>query len=254
VPMGALPGNAAAVSQAMANTPPTPFPILLTPTECGMRGMVNACVAHQAATGVQCVAVLVTDGEPTLCNIDGNVLSGIASAARAQGVPVFTVGMAGANLALLDAIATAGGTDCAPADPARSSCDVAAGQTAIRDALNAIRQTVTVTETITETITERQTTKLECQWKLPPPPDGEAFDKDRVNVKLSSAAMAAGVEYLRVPAEADCAALGDGWYYDDPAAPTEIRVCPATCTTIQATSGARVDILLGCATKEAVIE
>jgi hypothetical protein len=39
-----------------------------------------------------------------------------------------------------------------------------------------------------------------------------------------------------------------GWHYDDPEEPSRIVACAETCETIQSTAGARVDILLGCAT------
>ena len=34
-----------------------------------------------------------------------------------------------------------------------------------------------------------------------------------------------------------------GWYYDDPAAPTQIFVCPCTCARFEA---GRVDVAVGC--------
>jgi len=34
-----------------------------------------------------------------------------------------------------------------------------------------------------------------------------------------------------------------GWYYDNPAAPTQILVCPCTCSRFEA---GRVDVALGC--------
>ena len=44
---------------------------------------------------------------------------------------------------------------------------------------------------------------------------------------------------------AGCA--GQGWYYDDPANPTAIIVCPATCSTLTSLGG-EVDVAFGCGT------
>ena len=37
-----------------------------------------------------------------------------------------------------------------------------------------------------------------------------------------------------------------GWYYDNPAMPTRISLCPSTCARVQADSNAKLDIVLGC--------
>jgi len=41
---------------------------------------------------------------------------------------------------------------------------------------------------------------------------------------------------------------GAGWYYDDPAAPTTITLCGASCSTVSADTEGRVDVTLGCQT------
>jgi hypothetical protein len=50
---------------------------------------------------------------------------------------------------------------------------------------------------------------------------------------------------------ADCAGVTNGWYYDDPAAPETIVLCPQTCEAIQGFTMAQVSIEFGCATKPA---
>jgi hypothetical protein len=42
----------------------------------------------------------------------------------------------------------------------------------------------------------------------------------------------------------NCGANG-GWYYDDPAAPKNIKLCDSTCQSLQ---GGRVDLEFGCKT------
>ncbi len=88
---------------------------------------------------------------------------------------------------------------------------------------------------------------LACEYQIPPPPDGEEFNPDQVNVEFEDGAGGVlQVGYVDSPA--DCAGVDDGWYYDDPLAPTSIIVCPQTCAQIQSFSGASVSIQFGCAT------
>jgi hypothetical protein len=47
---------------------------------------------------------------------------------------------------------------------------------------------------------------------------------------------------------AHCPATGDAWYYDDPAAPSRVLLCPATCATASADAGSHVEVVLGCPT------
>ena len=51
----------------------------------------------------------------------------------------------------------------------------------------------------------------------------------------------------KVADEAACGAA-DGWFYDDPSAPSSVVACPATCERIEAASDIRVNLLFGCAT------
>lgn len=88
---------------------------------------------------------------------------------------------------------------------------------------------------------------LACEYPIPPPPDGEDFDPDRVNVAFDDG-MGGTLEIGRVDAPAACAGVADGWYYDVPAAPTSIVLCPQTCDTIQGFANASVSIKFGCAT------
>lgn len=90
------------------------------------------------------------------------------------------------------------------------------------------------------------TTPLACEWDIPDPPEGEAFDPTKVNVELELDAIEEDIYF--VDNEAACAG-GDGWYYfPDNVDPQTIRICPETCTRVQAAEQASVDILFGCAT------
>jgi hypothetical protein len=227
----------------MTNASPAgAFLPLLTPTECALRGMINSCKAHTAATGEKCVAIMVTDGAPTLCNLDVNALAQIAADGFANGVLTFTLGMAGSDFNVLNALSQAGGSDCDPNGP-NFACDVQAGQQAFLDAMNAIRGEVSTT--VTNTVI--QSTTLDCEWEIPDPPEGRTFDKNQVNVEFEADGIVRQT-IGAVPSQADCAQYQGGWYYDDPSAPARLSACPSTCDIIQASTGARIDILLGCET------
>ena len=59
-------------------------------------------------------------------------------------------------------------------------------------------------------------------------------------------------ELLQVPDRTACDATG-GWYYDDPATPTSVELCPATCTSVEHDPTAGVQILVGCKTEKRVV-
>lgn len=248
VPMGPLPQNAAAIANSLA----AQMPRQNTPIEGALRGVTQYCLNYNATTpDKNCVAVLITDGQPTDCNQDPAALVQIAADAAAQGVITFAAGMEGADFNLLEQIAQAGGGNCE--DNGKWACDLTASPTAFVDALIRIRQSVQ-TVTRTETRVEETVTVLPCEWTIPDPPEGKSFDKSLVNVDYSL--PGAPVQSIgAVATEAECAqaADGGGWFYDNPAQPAAIKVCPNTCSVIQSSAEGRVDIKLGCATTPAVL-
>jgi hypothetical protein len=90
---------------------------------------------------------------------------------------------------------------------------------------------------------------IPCEFEIPDPPDGMTFDRHRVNVRYSPGSGGASETFPYVGTDdgAACPPGGIGWYYDDATAPTEIRLCPSTCTRVEEDEG-RVDIELGCET------
>lgn len=88
---------------------------------------------------------------------------------------------------------------------------------------------------------------LACTYNIPPPPAGETFDKDQVNVEFEDG-DGNELQIGRVDDFAACAGVEHGWYYDDPADPMRILVCPQTCDTVQGFSSASVAIKFGCET------
>jgi hypothetical protein len=273
VPMGPLPANAPPIVSSLSANSPNGN----TPTVGALTGGTQYCSDYQAANpGKKCVVVLVTDGQPNGCGLSSNcsgttggnndcvdpMAAGVlvpiaANAFMNNGVLTFTMGMNGVTadgFNLLNQIAVAGGSDCTPGSPGNETCDItSSGAQGFVAALNTIRKTVQVTNNSSMTVTTSmtQSTTLQCQWGIPQPPAGETFDKQLVNVSFSTAGNTMSLG--NVATQADCAKAHDGWYYDDPASPKRIAVCPDTCKAIQAAKDAKVDVLVGCATVPATI-
>jgi hypothetical protein len=85
---------------------------------------------------------------------------------------------------------------------------------------------------------------LPCDYPIPPPPAGDALDPDKVNLEFTPPGAQAQV-FPRAAGETACA-QSMAWFYDDPGAPTQIRMCPAACSAIGA--GGTIEIQLGCET------
>jgi hypothetical protein len=85
---------------------------------------------------------------------------------------------------------------------------------------------------------------LPCTFQIPPPPGGMALDPDQVNFVYTPT----GGSDTVIPQKSSAAACGagQGWYYDDPASPTQIIACPATCTALTADPSGEVHIEFGC--------
>jgi hypothetical protein len=49
-------------------------------------------------------------------------------------------------------------------------------------------------------------------------------------------------------------ASGNAWYFDNEMTPTQISLCPGTCTAVEAVMGARIDILLHCPRMESPVK
>jgi hypothetical protein len=92
---------------------------------------------------------------------------------------------------------------------------------------------------------------LPCNYPIPMPPDGETLDPAKVNMEFTAQGTGTKMVIPRAPSEGDCMA-NQAWFYDDPAAPTQLMLCPATCELAQA--GGTVDIAFGCETVVIVVE
>ena len=156
-------------------------------------------------------------------------------------VRTYALGLTGAAFALLDMVATSGGTSCG----ATPACDIGTGS-GLADVLATIRDEVTVSTTRTETRTIVH--PEDCQWSLPPVGDGGSVDRRRLNVVLDSPSGETAL--VRVADEATCGAFTNAWYFDDRTSTKRVVACPATCDALARDTGARAVLELGCPTRE----
>jgi hypothetical protein len=185
-----------------------------------------ATTLHGQQPGDRVAVVLVSDGEVNGCDESADSMAKIVGAAHASGVDTFAIGLAGYFEAQMNALALAGGTGQA----------FFIGNTDVElDLLTAL-----------QSIQQKQ---VSCALPMPQPSPGNVINPMLVNVDYTPGGGAVGL-LGQVADAASCGAPG-GWYYNDPVAPTQITLCPSTCSTVQADPIAKIDIILGCQTQPA---
>jgi hypothetical protein len=86
---------------------------------------------------------------------------------------------------------------------------------------------------------------LPCVYDIPDPGMGMEIDPGAVNFIYTPS----GGSPQTIPNVGDMnGCTGQGWYYDNPAAPTQIITCPATCNTLTGDPTGSVEVAFGCAT------
>ena len=197
-----------------------------TPTFAALSGAERWAVAHQAANpNERTVVVFVTDGQPNGCNEDTAAIAALAEAARtSSGVLTYAIGISdGVDDGIMDPIAAAGGTNQA------IMIEDGSAQSSLLTALQNIRGQV-----------------LSCNFVMPPPRDpSQQIDPSKVNVNYTPSGGGSPMLVGGVNSAADCGSAG-GWYYDNPSTPTQIILCPATCSTVQADPSPQIQVVLGC--------
>jgi hypothetical protein len=200
-----------------------------TPTSAALQGAIqHATTWSQANPTHAVITVLATDGDPTECDPAQSAVDGIAAAGVAQNPKIltFVIGV-GTSFNALNGIAAAGGTGKAFLVDTNMNVNME-----FLAALNAIRGAA-----------------LGCQYKIPTT-DGGMTDITKVNVQYTPGGGGMSEEFTQYPNKAACPANGDGWYYDDPMAPTLILLCPKTCTKVSADTMGTVDVVVGCKSKQ----
>ena len=99
-----------------------------------------------------------------------------------------------------------------------------------------------VTQQFTAALQAIEGKALGCTYAIPAPnPVGQAINYEKVNVQVTlTGALPVQEGYVASPA--DCGATG-GWYYDAPAQPNKILLCPVTCTAVTGDPKAKVVIV-----------
>jgi len=201
-----------------------------TPTSAALAGATKWATEYTTTVeGTEkVVVILVTDGEPTACDTDINVIAGYAADAYATaGVPTFAVGMAGSFEADMDAIAQAGNT----------------GEGIFIGNGNAQADLLAALQAI-------QASQVSCVFAMPEGVPGKPLDPSKVNVNYTAGGTTDPQTIGQVVDEAACGASG-GWFYDDPANPAIITLCPSTCSAVQGDEAAKIEIIVGCDTQPA---
>ena len=197
-----------------------------TPTAPAIQGAIQHAQAWEKGhPGHATVVILATDGDPTGCDPQDPNGQAAAGLAGAPPIRTFVIGV-GASLQSLNAIAAAGGTNSA------FIVDTNQG--------NVIQQ-------FQQALQQIQKAALGCEYAIPQPQQGQ-LDFTKINVKYTPGNGQPEQTLANVANKAACDPQKGGWYYDDPAKPTKILLCPTTCGTVQADPKAQVDVLLGCAT------
>jgi hypothetical protein len=205
-----------------------------TPTGAAIRG---ACSYAQewkrANVGHSVVVLLLTDGEPkapmsfssgACCpTLDDAVQAAAECRTGEPGVDTYVLGV-GPFLDNLQQIAQAGGTEQAYLI---GDEDV---ENKVLAALNSIRGAASIP----------------CELQLPEPSSAK-IDYGLVNVAYQDSSCVLSTIY-NVTSEASCDAAEGGWYYDDPSAPTSVKLCGASCDVVSAPGG-RLAFTVGCETK-----
>ena len=195
-----------------------------TPTLPAMQGAIQYAQGLKAGLqpGEKVVIVLVTDGDPNDCNSTPENVAAAAAAVAAT-IPTYVIGV-GTGAANLNTIATGGGT--APAIMVATS------------------NPAQITADLLKAIGTIKAATLGCNYALPAPPSGKSLDKSAVNVNYTPG----GGALTTLPYSADCS-NPNGWHYDNPSVPSQIVMCPASCTTLQGDkAGGAIDIVFGCTT------
>lgn len=213
-----------------------------TPTGPALQGALAQAAEWAATHGDrQAVAVLATDGLPTLCAPVS--IPQVANVARAAvlatpSVSTFVIGVIGPDdrgaADNLDTIAQAGGTEAAFIVDTQGDVTLQ-----FRDALDEIRAS-----------------RLSCDLLVPEAEPGKPVDYERVNVVLDGAGGPLTLGYARDWSGCDADPTQGGWYYDqdpdDGGVPGHILICPAACERFKQPGAGSVQIKLGCRRRDVV--
>lgn len=227
VPLDVLSANRGALVDALNAQSPAG---VTTPIEAALRGIAAWTRANKTALRSM-AGLLITDGEPTGCSNNPELLSAIVAQHLADtGIPTFVLGMDGAKFAPLEAIAEAGGvashSDYCPSGVLPCHVyNVANGDpTAFAKALEQIKGAV-----------------VQCRFAVPRSDSG-VIDPRNMEVLYRHDS---GQEVLtRAGSPEECVA--GGYYFDNNEAPTEVSLCPEACAQLRSAQASEVILSVDC--------
>jgi hypothetical protein len=74
---------------------------------------------------------------------------------------------------------------------------------------------------------------ISCDIALPAPPSGQVLDPAAVQV-VYTPFVGTAQEIPKADSPGGCGAANGGWYFDNPATPTKISLCPCSCANLGA--------------------
>jgi len=204
-----------------------------TPTRPALEGTYSALRSYLASNPESNpILVLATDGRPSkLCYDEEDDLDGISeiteviaeAASGAQPIRTYVIGIG--EIDRLDEWAMAGGTG-------RGAFVVDAGDP------------VATEREFADAMDEIRKAEVPCSYPIPAP-SGGAIDFQKLNVEFSSSL--GEVEGLAQVSGASACTGGLDWFYDDPASPALVNLCPQSCESINERGG-KVELVFGCKT------
>ena len=98
----------------------------------------------------------------------------------------------------------------------------------------------TAVEDLTESLKRVANSPALCGFEVPEPPAGQTVDADEVNMVFTPKNGTPEIIY-KVPNSSNCGS--GGWYYFNNDEPTQIVVCPESCSMF---GGGTIEIVVGC--------
>ena len=217
IPFGLLPINSSTLTTSLNNVIPDGGG---TPLYGAMLGTYNWLIPYAThASGEQTMLLIVSDGSPNTCGyvLDAKEeLAKIAGDALKTGVKTATIGLSGANLAVLNHIAKAGGTDVA--------VDITYDTSALYKTLNVIRNS------------------FQCEYIFD---KTQTFDPGQWFVQYLSSNGFPDWIIPRVANKTECSKK-HGWYYDDNTDPSKLILCAKACDILTFDDDFTLQLAFGC--------
>jgi hypothetical protein len=198
-----------------------------TPHQPAVGGACQTVETWASATfpGENNVVIYISDGQADSCGSSQATIAAEASTALAnQGVQTFTVALPQSSLALMDAIAAAGGTG-----------------NAIN--LQSFSPGPALDAAMTQALVDIQNATASCNITIPNP---SQVDPNAIIANYLAGGNPPGTPLNIVGSLGACSGANDEFYLDNPNSPTEVILCPATCTLVQADPVGIIDIVGGC--------